>query len=465
MRPTACVSHASYSCCVCTSSGCRKMAWLAAVRLAPAALSSRRLSSSTRGSPFLTSSLDWNDSMMVERWLAVPLSMAVGTPAAVSASCTLTSRSMNCTKTSTRSSPGVDLIRRTTADSLAPCWRPPMMTPSLASSPPMPPSSAAGRQHVGRTAALQPSCTHSCWLAASTTAPSRPRWPQQESSASSLAGASASAAGRPASSILMAAPLEEAPWPFSPSRCSSRTFSKKRSERTRAVSSLSSRRSRCTWSRVHAIWSLSPFSSSVIFLNSFSATTASVMPSFTHACASGTASASPHSSTSASLPAFGSPEQKSSKCLRGMARCSSSLSLSFFLGWRASKKSIASRAKPVCRTISARHCSSCCWRVLTISSHAAAAVLLAPLRSKCAHRLSSASSGESEPPSTAASRASRSFSLLHFDLIVLWLFFMSSASRWFLSSMYSARSAGGSRTLTACSRHGISSISAMFCRT
>merc|ERR1740139_2040575 len=120
------------------------MAWLAAVRLAPAADSSRRLSSSTRGSPFLTSSLDWNDSMMVERWLAVPLSMAVGTPASRRASCTLTSKSMNCTKISTRSSPGVDFIRRTTADSLAPCWRPPMITSSLASSTPMAPRQAAG---------------------------------------------------------------------------------------------------------------------------------------------------------------------------------------------------------------------------------------------------------------------------------------------------------------------------------
>jgi hypothetical protein len=32
--------------------------------------------------------LDWNDSMMVDRWLAVPLSIAVGTPASASASCT-----------------------------------------------------------------------------------------------------------------------------------------------------------------------------------------------------------------------------------------------------------------------------------------------------------------------------------------------------------------------------------------
>jgi len=50
-------------------------------------------------------------------------------------------------------------------------------------------------------------------------------------------------------------------------------------------------------------------------------------------------------------------------------------------------------------------------------------------------RLDLASSGEAEPPSTFASRASRSFSDLHLDLMVLCEFFMSSASRWFLSSM------------------------------
>ena len=42
----------------------------------------------SRTASLYTSSLDWNDSMMVERWLAVPLSIAVGTPASVSASCT-----------------------------------------------------------------------------------------------------------------------------------------------------------------------------------------------------------------------------------------------------------------------------------------------------------------------------------------------------------------------------------------
>eukprot|EP00967_Tisochrysis_lutea_P139377 scaffold253161_cov23-Tisochrysis_lutea.AAC.7 len=49
--------------------------------------------------------------------------------------------------------------------------------------------------------------------------------------------------------------------------------------------------------------------------------------------------------------------------------------------------------------------------------------------------------------------------------MVLCEFFISSASRWFLSSTYSARSEGGSETSAACSRHGISSISATFCRT
>ena len=55
-----------------------------------------------------------------------------------------------------------------------------------------------------------------------------------------------------------------------------------------------------------------------------------------------------------------------------------------------------------------------------IASHAADRRLrLADCRSKCAHRLSSASSGESEPTSTCARRDSRSLSDLHLDLIVL----------------------------------------------
>ena len=59
----------------------------AAVKLAPAADSSRRLSSSTRGSPALSSSC-WKLSMMLERCSGVPTSITAATFCSLSASAT-----------------------------------------------------------------------------------------------------------------------------------------------------------------------------------------------------------------------------------------------------------------------------------------------------------------------------------------------------------------------------------------
>mmetsp|Transcript_19013 Transcript_19013/g.62798 ORF Transcript_19013/g.62798 Transcript_19013/m.62798 type:complete len:226 (-) Transcript_19013:1085-1762(-) len=224
MRPTACVSHESNSCCDPTRSGWRKIACEAWVRLAPAADSSRKLSSSTRASPFLSVSC-WKSSITLERCVGVPLSIATRRPAAVSASCTFCSRSGNCTKTSTRSSSRVRPISDATADSFAPKAPP---APSAVSEP----SSPTRMTQPGRTAALQPGCGHSCRSACSHSVSCGPAWPHDESRLS-----------------------EEEGWPAArpgsePPRWTVRTASKKRRERTRPTSSFCSRRSRCTWSRV-----------------------------------------------------------------------------------------------------------------------------------------------------------------------------------------------------------------------
>eukprot|EP00966_Prymnesium_polylepis_P079023 1831426-Prymnesium_polylepis.1 len=113
-------------------------------------------------------------------------------------------------------------MRRTTDESLAPYGLAACASPSE-------PSSPSGTTHDGRTGARQLGTTHVCSAAPLRTAPSGPMWPQHESSA------------RPAP------PSASVPC------CAARTFSKKRSERTRPVSSFCSRRSRCTWSRTHAI--------------------------------------------------------------------------------------------------------------------------------------------------------------------------------------------------------------------
>mmetsp|Transcript_669 Transcript_669/g.2717 ORF Transcript_669/g.2717 Transcript_669/m.2717 type:complete len:482 (-) Transcript_669:6317-7762(-) len=283
MRPIACVSDASYSYCEVVRSGCTKMAWFAVVRLAPDADSSRLSKSNTRASFLGSRSSFWNSSSAPVCWCTEPFSLSVLMPASSSTAATCFIRSGNCTNTKMRSSPGVSLMRCTRCAIFEPCE--PISSGSfcaVAETAPLPlaffaglfsdepepfsePSDSASITEEKRAGHSQPGTPHSCRLASRFRHDKHPTWPHVDKTPESFL-ACAGATGR---FLGLFAPAFSCACAHEPhctsssaeSRCRSRTDLKKRSERTRPMSSRVSMRSARTSSRMFHFWLFSSPSS------------------------------------------------------------------------------------------------------------------------------------------------------------------------------------------------------------